>query len=249
MADTKDKVKATEAKKKESAFEDPKLAAYKAFLESRKNKKALENSLLVSLAVFFIALFVVFPEIRAVIEEMNQDVQIEIPKVIPIQEKTEEKKVEQRRTRQEQRQRDLGALPSLDRPDEDVIIIADQRVDQLDVEDEYVGDYDDFYIPDEAPGPIEVAGDIVRPTYSRAGQVPYPQRARILRRTGSVKVRVVITKEGTLEDIEILEENPPDFGFGETALQWLKGCSWSPALQNGKPIYARYTFIFRFTLK
>jgi len=230
-----------------SAKDDPKLAAYKAFLEAQSDKKTIENSALISLIVFGAFLFITFPSFVQKLQglERKDDI-IEIRKqTVLVQPPEEQRQI--REVKKETRQREFSQIPALTRPTGREEIIEDITDLNLEVEDELADmswDLDSV----KAPGPILVAGDITPPEFIPRGQKPYPQKARILRRTGNVRIEVIISKEGTLEEIKILRESPPDFGFGDAAITYLKQGQWKPALQNGRPIYARYIFTFNFTL-
>lgn len=225
------------------------LAAYKSFLEAQHDTKNIKNSLLISLCVFIAAFFIVFPDIAAkIIGADREDDVIEIRKQTVIKPKQQEQK-QFREVKTEQRQREFSQIPALSRPTGDERIVEDITDLELEVNDEMLDDLLLGGLPDTTPGPILVAGDIEKPVYIPRGTVPYPKKAEILRRTGRVQISVVITKDGRLEDIEVLGENPPDFGFGDAALMYLRQCEWRPARQNGKPIYARYNFTFLFKLQ
>lgn len=227
---------------------DPTLAKYHAMFAAQEDKQVLEKSLLISLCVFIVLTFVVFPEFVATLAGLEEE-----EDVIDVQRQTivqqEEPPPEQERQLEtQQREREFSQVPDIARPTGDIEIIEDIADLNLDVHSEFTDDLMFGPPPDSTPGPIEVAGDIIPPQYDCRGPQPYPQRARILRRTGRVRIRVVISREGALETIDILSEDPPGFGFGEAAVQYLRQCSWTAAIQNGRPIYARYSFIFQFQL-
>ena len=234
------------APKELTAKDDPKLAAYRSFLEAQGDKKSIENSLLISLIVFGVFLFITFPTIVQQMQglERKDDV-IEVMKQTVIQ-PPEQEQQQIREVKQEVRQREFSQIPALSRPTGQEEIVEDIDLN-LEVQDEMT-DMSWGFDGIEAPGPILVAGDITPPQFTARGQKPYPQKARILRRTGKVQIEVVVAKNGTLEQINILKEDPPDFDFGKAAIQYLQQGEWKPALQNGQPIYSRYIFIFDFQI-
>lgn len=231
-------------------LEDPALAKYHALLIQNEDKKVLEQSLLISLLVFIALTFIVFPEIASqmLASEKKEDV-IEIPKQTIIkQEQKQEQKQEVQRT-QQQRRNEFSSVPDISRPTGDEAIVEDIPIDRLQVQ---TADVDDMFFggaPDDTPGPIEVAGDVVKPEVQFTGAQPFPQKAKILRRAGRVKVRLIIRKNGTYEVVKVLEENPPDFGFGDACLEYLKSSRWQPATQNGRPIDVYFELTIMFNLK
>jgi len=231
-----------------SGNNDATLASYKAMLGSQNEKRSIENSLLVSIIIFGMALFVTLPTIAQKLQGLERD---DGSIVIPPWTALPELPDEQQPTREVRREislRDFAPFPEFDRPTGQEVIVEDISDLNMEVRDEMTGEMDWDLEGIEAPGPILVAGDITPPQFISRGEKPYPQKARILRRAGMVRIEVVISKAGTLETIEVLEEEPPGFDFGEAAVTYLRQCEWKPALQNGRPIYARYIFTFQFTL-
>jgi TonB family protein len=242
--------KADRAAVQSEVLNDPALAKYHALLIQNEDKQTLEKSLLISLLSFIVLTFVVFPEIAAqIIDSGKQDDIIEIPKQTIIkQEQKQEQKQEVQRT-QQQRRNEFSSVPDISRPTADDTIIEDIPIDRLQVQ---TADVDDMFFggaPDDSPGPIEVAGDVVKPEVQFTGAQPFPQKAKILRRAGKVKVRLIIRKNGSYEVVKVLEENPPDFGFGDACLEYLKSSRWQPATQNGRPIDVYFELTIMFNLK
>jgi len=234
--------------KTRSGNNDPTMAGYKALLGSQNEKRSIENSLLVSIIIFGMALFVTFPTIAQKLQGLEQEddfIEIQPWTAVP---KLPDEQQPTREVRREISLRDFAPFPEFDRPSGHEVIVEDISDLNMDVRDAMTGEMDWGLEGIEAPGPILVAGDITPPEFIERGEKPYPQKARILRRTGTVRIEVVISKAGTLEAIEVLAEEPPDFDFGAAAVTYLRQCEWKPALQNGKPIYARYRFTFVFKL-
>jgi TonB family protein len=106
----------------------------------------------------------------------------------------------------------------------------------------------------EGPQPEEssyilVAGDIERPEFIPVGPKIYPQRARMLKKNGYVMLELKISKTGETVSIDILDEQPPDFGFGNAAKLYFEQGSWKPAKRNGEPVDAIYRFRFDYVLQ
>jgi protein TonB len=64
---------------------------------------------------------------------------------------------------------------------------------------------------------------------------------------GRVILELFIDRTGTVQRITILQEKPPDRGFGEAAVRALTGRRGTPATSNGEPVSCRYRFpvVFR----
>ena len=75
---------------------------------------------------------------------------------------------------------------------------------------------------------------------------PIAQRSEI---EGTVYLEVFVDREGTVRNVTVLREDPPDRGFGEAAARAFFGLKGSPALANGQEVAARYRYPVRFTLR
>jgi len=229
---------------------DPGLSVYRRLLEQSRDKKTIENSLLISLCCVFVLLFITFPELASqIIQAIDQDDDIsEIPQQKIIEPKEEEPPQVEERFRQEQKEFSY-TMPSVKAPTaQDVIVKVVERKERLDVHDanlDSLGFDDD--VPDSAPY-IVVAGPIEKPQFIPGAPKQYPQRARMLKKQGYVRLQVKISSAGETVDIRVLDEQPADFGFGEAAVKYFEKGRWKPAKQNGKPINAIFIFVFQFTL-
>jgi protein TonB len=66
---------------------------------------------------------------------------------------------------------------------------------------------------------------------------------------GTVYLELFIDSSGNIRDITILRENPPNRGFGEAAVNALKGLKAKPAEANGAPVAARLRYNYTFRIK
>lgn len=84
-------------------------------------------------------------------------------------------------------------------------------------------------------------------------QPEYPEIARRARVQGSVILRAVIHKDGSVGDIEVLSEPGAkegiDYGFGEKAIAAVSQWRYNPGTQNGRPVDTYFTVRVRFTLQ
>jgi len=66
---------------------------------------------------------------------------------------------------------------------------------------------------------------------------------------GTVYLELFIDRNGNIRDVTILRENPAGRGFGEAAVNALKGLKATPAEANGTPVAARLRYNYTFKIK
>lgn len=66
---------------------------------------------------------------------------------------------------------------------------------------------------------------------------------------GIVYLELFVDPHGNIRNVTILRENPEGRGFGEAALNSLKGIQAKPAEANGQAVGIRYRYPIRFTLR
>jgi protein TonB len=74
----------------------------------------------------------------------------------------------------------------------------------------------------------------------------YPEAARLAELEGTVLLRVVVTRDGLVEDAWILEAEIP--AFGESALKAVRYWTFAPAVRAGKPVRASVILPIEFVL-
>ena len=67
--------------------------------------------------------------------------------------------------------------------------------------------------------------------------------------TGSVIVELFVDRNGQIQRVLIMKEDPENRGFGEAAVKAFTGKRGVPAYANGEPVSARYRYPVRFTIK
>jgi len=78
------------------------------------------------------------------------------------------------------------------------------------------------------------------------GNPEYPKKAQERNITGTVKVKVLLNEQGTVDEATILLEDPPGWGFGEELLKYLKTGRFAPAIRNGRPVRAQIVYSLAF---
>jgi protein TonB len=109
--------------------------------------------------------------------------------------------------------------------------------------------------PEEAPPPLEppvVEGDLVEsgpgvvaPSITRAVEPVYPMRARRLRKSATVSVRVLVDETGQVLEVERLGDEVGD-GFDQAALDAARKSTWQPATRDGVAVKMWRTVSIRF---
>ena len=81
-----------------------------------------------------------------------------------------------------------------------------------------------------------------------AAEIGYPPIARRSGIEGRVILELFVDRTGLVQQIRILQENPPGRGFGEAALRAFTCRRGSPAMANGEPVSCRYRYPVSFRL-
>ena len=92
-----------------------------------------------------------------------------------------------------------------------------------------------------------VFGNSGAPVFTHREMPVYPLLARRLGKEGKVVLKLLIDKNGTLQDIEVIEAS--GFGFTEAAVAAIKKSSFSPAYRNGEKVPSKAILSVRFNLK
>ena len=82
-----------------------------------------------------------------------------------------------------------------------------------------------------------------------ASSIVYPPIAYRSGIEGRVTLELFVDKNGYVQRILILLEDPPNRGFGEAAINAFTGKRAVPAEANGEPVSARYRRPVRFTIR
>lgn len=76
----------------------------------------------------------------------------------------------------------------------------------------------------------------------------YPELARRARVEGRVILQVVIHKDGTVGEMEVIKAPAADLGFGDAAKNAVSQWRYKPARQNGRPVDVFMTVVINFSL-
>jgi protein TonB len=106
----------------------------------------------------------------------------------------------------------------------------------------------EFTPPDEVqPFKVTSRFDVDRmPQKKRRCTIDYPQEARNLGIEGKVILEVEVLGDGSVGKVKIIKG--PGYGLNKAALRAVKKCSFSPAVQGGRPVTTTIRFTYRWEL-
>lgn len=87
----------------------------------------------------------------------------------------------------------------------------------------------------------------VAPTPTRQSSPDYPARARSRGVTGSVVLNLLISADGDVESVRVLESSPQGV-FDESAMRTVKGWKFSPGRYKGEPVRSWWRYVVRYSL-
>lgn len=100
----------------------------------------------------------------------------------------------------------------------------------------------------EAAGPVyAVEGDVQKPLRTGGPLPAYPDFGKKERIEGKVVARVLIEKDGTISEAEILESLRDD--FDAHALESLRQWTFEPATLDGEPVRVHYNLTVNYRLE
>jgi protein TonB len=92
-----------------------------------------------------------------------------------------------------------------------------------------------------------IFGNSGAPVFTHREMPVYPLLARRLGKEGKVVLKLLIDKNGSLQDIEVIEAS--GFGFTEAAVAAIKKSAFSPAYSNGEKVSSKAILSVRFNLE
>lgn len=205
------------------------------------------NSVFVLIAVLIHAiLFVInFPEIKYKPPEVEKERRVMVVRRYqpPPPPKQERKQIQRKLTKK-------MPVPDPDPDEPEPIIEPDPEPEPEPIDpdlDIVIGDPE----PPPQTGPLMPGiGGVTEPVLIPETRVKpeYPELARRARVEGRVILQVVIHKDGTVGESEVIQAPPADLGFGEAAKNAVMQWRYQPARQNGRPVDVFMTVVVNFTL-
>lgn len=103
-----------------------------------------------------------------------------------------------------------------------------------------IGEYKGIFEADKLDRPLKIIS---------FSPPKYPKDAKENGISGIVKVRLLINREGLVESIEVIEENPKGFGFKEEVLKVVKDYRFEKPTILGRPVSVYCILPLRFSLE
>jgi protein TonB len=99
--------------------------------------------------------------------------------------------------------------------------------------------------PKGPTGPVRVGGQVAEANLIRRVQPVYPPLAKSARVSGTVEFTATISKEGNIENLQLVRGHPLLVNAArEAVLQW----KYKPTMLNGQPVEVVTNIIVNFTL-
>ena len=73
-------------------------------------------------------------------------------------------------------------------------------------------------------------------------QPVYPDKAAEANVKGDVLVLFFLNENGTVDDVSVIEQNPPGYGFGQAVTAWLQHARFKPAMRKGRAVKMRVVY-------
>ena len=97
------------------------------------------------------------------------------------------------------------------------------------------------------PKIYSIGGAVTPPIPINKGEPPVTGEARPVQREGTVLLSIVITADGTVNKVKVL--NGSDKAFAETAVHAAETWKFKPATKSGKPVWCRVDVMMNFKKK
>lgn len=87
------------------------------------------------------------------------------------------------------------------------------------------------------------------PSPARRVSPKYPKRAQEREKEGSAIVRFTIAVDGSVKNVQLVQENPGGYGFGEAAVKAVGQWKYDPQIRDGKPVERPVQLTVEFNLE
>jgi len=132
--------------------------------------------------------------------------------------------------------------------DEDVVLATKEELAEIQAPD--IGSEEGIKVnidEDFVPAPDEFVPVEIMPELIHKNTPEYPRMVKDAGLEGTVYLRVLVKKDGTVGDAKV-EKSSNIASLDEAALKAVYGCTFKPAIQNGRPVNVWVSFPYEFIL-
>ena len=83
----------------------------------------------------------------------------------------------------------------------------------------------------------------------KLGDPVYPEQAAQLNISGKVRVRLLLNENGGVDEATVIAVDPPDWGFDEAVLAYLKTGRFKPAMRKGRAVRSTVDYELKFSVE
>jgi TonB family protein len=210
------------------------------FDSSGEKNKVLKVSIIISIVIHLMLLWIVFPEPKAN-ESKDKVYRSSIIHLNPYKIYLPPKPPKKGSPVVKKRKKNILPFPdpTPDEPEPTTEALPD--IPPWAIESDDVGDYD-FGYPDAPPGGTgwgqvyRPGGDVTPPVVIKEVLPHYPEDAKKANIQGKVFLEAIVDTKGIPQNIKVLYSPDERFGFSQAAIEALKKWRFRPGTKNGKPV-------------
>jgi protein TonB len=240
--------KGDEAQKAGAGAAESTMLSSEIFLHAEDEQGGLKRNfgfVLVAIILHAVVFMITFPEIKYEVKDVERERKTMVVRKYtpPPPPQKQQKQI---------KRKDIKKMPVPDpTPDEPEPIIEPEP----EPEPEPVDPDMDIVLGDPEPPPqtaplMAGVGGVTEPERIAETYVKpeYPELARRARVEGRVILQVVIRKDGTVGEMEVIQAPAADLGFGDAAKNAVSQWRYRPARQNNRPVDVFMTVVVNFSL-
>jgi protein TonB len=80
------------------------------------------------------------------------------------------------------------------------------------------------------------------PALISAERPVYPEKAAAANVKGNVLVLFLLNENGTVDEVSVLEQNPPGYTLDAAVIEWLQHAQFKPAMRKGRAVKMRVVY-------
>ncbi len=80
------------------------------------------------------------------------------------------------------------------------------------------------------------------PVLISAERPAYPEKAAAGNVKGNVLALFLLNENGTVDEVSVLEQNPPGYALDEAVIEWLQHAQFKPAMRKGRAVKMRVVY-------